>query len=578
MLLGVTAVPVVALGVPRAATASDPSVASAAASAVSVDPPVQLGVFPVQPPCAFWDTFGAPRPPDRVHEGTDIAAAEGQPVVSVAAGKVTKIFLDSPTNRGGNSMKVTTADGTYYFYAHLSAFADGLKAGQSVAVGQVLGYVGHTGNAAGVNHLHFEAHPGGGRAINPYSALRAIDACKKPAVVASSSVTTAPATVAPPTPPAVAPTPAPPTSAAPPTAAPTTAPATSAAGGPVSTAARLSISAPTRVVNTAVGLGKKAKAGARSTFTVTGVNGVPAAATLVMLTVTAWSPGADGHLAVLPCDAQSTGAATLNFHGGATDSATVLVVPENQQVCVESSVSTNLVIDVVGYDGKWSAGVTSIRPTRLVDAAHLTPGSPLVIKASGVGNVPPANGLSITVSTAGAEAPGKVSVYPCDKKQPKVAQVTVGGDDASTGLNSRLAADGTLCIVSNVAVDVTVDATAAWALGGSNKLRAVVPIRAYDSRATGVVAAGQVVKLAIANDELNWSASVASVVITGLDAAKDGTITAWPCGQNQPVTEAVTVAAGRTVSASAFIGLGGGKLCVSPSTAMNIIVDVTGGA
>lgn len=543
------------------------------ATAVDAPAPVALSAFPVQPPCAFWDTFGAPRPPGRVHEGIDIGAAEGKEVYAVADGSITKVYLDSPTNRGGNSFRLTAADGTYYFYGHLSAFAPGLALGTKVTAGQLVGYIGHTGNAGSVNHLHFEVHPGGGAAVNAYAALRAVDRCRRPAVVSTPANTLPPTTVA-----AAAATSAP---AAAPAATTPPAAATTPAAGPgsaTSTPARLSMTAPVRVVNTAGGSGSRAAAGQRTAYTVTGVNSVPATATLLLVNVTASGPGSNGHLAVLPCAAQGSSAATLNFRAGMSDATQALVSPVNGQICIESSVTTNVAIDVVGYDGQLAAGVTSIRPTRLLEQTTLSPGVPLAVKASGVGGVPPANGVSITVTSENAAAAGNVAVYGCDRKRPKIAQVTVGGGPASTGLVARAGGDGTICLVSNVTVDVTVDATAAWAYGGSNKLRAVTAVRAFDSRGSGSVAPGRVVKLTIANDELTWAASVASVVVTGLDAAETGSITAWPCGQQQPGTETVVVSPGRVASASAFVGLGGGQLCLATSTTMNIIVDVTGGA
>jgi murein DD-endopeptidase MepM/ murein hydrolase activator NlpD len=75
----------------------------------------------------------------------------------------------------GNSIRLTIGDGTYFFYAHLDGFAAGLSAGQSVRAGQVIGYLGATGATS--NHLHFEVHPQGGAAVNPYPIVKAVDAC-----------------------------------------------------------------------------------------------------------------------------------------------------------------------------------------------------------------------------------------------------------------------------------------------------------------------------------------------------------------------------------------------------------------
>jgi murein DD-endopeptidase MepM/ murein hydrolase activator NlpD len=97
------------------------------------------------------------------------------------------LFLDRPGSLGGNAVRLTALDGTYFHYAHLSAFADGAVLGATVVAGQVIGYVGSTGSSSSP-HLHFEYHPGGGVATNPYLVIKPLDACKS---------TTPPTTIAP---------------------------------------------------------------------------------------------------------------------------------------------------------------------------------------------------------------------------------------------------------------------------------------------------------------------------------------------------------------------------------------------
>jgi murein DD-endopeptidase MepM/ murein hydrolase activator NlpD len=80
------------------------------------------------------------------------------------------------TGLGGVSLWIRGANGNYYFYCHLLRIASGIKAGARVRGGQTVGWVGDTGDAdPGAYHLHFEIHPGGGAAINPYRILRAAD-------------------------------------------------------------------------------------------------------------------------------------------------------------------------------------------------------------------------------------------------------------------------------------------------------------------------------------------------------------------------------------------------------------------
>jgi len=138
-----------------------------AASPAPAPPPVvaQNGwVCPVAGPTAFGDTWGAARSGGRSHEGVDMMSPRGTPVVAVVAGSVTM----KTNTLGGNAIWLTSVDGAKYYYAHLSAWEGGSR---GVAAGETIGYVGATGNTT-ANHLHFEIHPGGGAAINPYPTVR----------------------------------------------------------------------------------------------------------------------------------------------------------------------------------------------------------------------------------------------------------------------------------------------------------------------------------------------------------------------------------------------------------------------
>jgi peptidoglycan hydrolase-like protein with peptidoglycan-binding domain len=135
-----------------------------------------FSVFPVQGRCAFIDTWHADRGEGRLHEGVDIIAATGKELYAVADGTITRVYTAATASRTGNGYRLTAPDGTYYFYAHLSSFAPGVVLGSVVKAGQLIGYVGATGNAS-VPHLHFEVHPGGGAPVNPYPLVKAIDAC-----------------------------------------------------------------------------------------------------------------------------------------------------------------------------------------------------------------------------------------------------------------------------------------------------------------------------------------------------------------------------------------------------------------
>ena len=98
--------------------------------------------------------------------GVDMLASIGTPVVAPVSGRVTHSF----NSLGGHSYHLNGDDGNFYSGTHLSEYgADG-----QVAAGTVIGYVGDSGNAAGIPHLHFEIHLGGrGNATNPYPTVKA---------------------------------------------------------------------------------------------------------------------------------------------------------------------------------------------------------------------------------------------------------------------------------------------------------------------------------------------------------------------------------------------------------------------
>jgi len=158
-------------------------VASAAGSPAKSVPKL---VFPVVGPVTYSDDFGQPRA-GGTHQGNDILATKKSPAVAVEAGKI-KFWTTSAT--AGCMLYLYGDSGTTYLYIHLNndltmkndnlgkcvagtSYAPGLKDGARVQAGQLIGYVGDSGDANGIHpHLHFEVHPNDGAAVDPYPYLR----------------------------------------------------------------------------------------------------------------------------------------------------------------------------------------------------------------------------------------------------------------------------------------------------------------------------------------------------------------------------------------------------------------------
>lgn len=140
----------------------------------TLPPPVVLDgkTCPMAGPHHFIDSFGAPRSGGRTHQGVDMMADRGIPIVAIESGRIGRL---GNGGLGGITIWFFGDSGDQYYYAHLDDWAEGLAEGQRVEVGDLVGYNGSTGNAPEeYPHLHFEIHPGGGAAINPYPIVAAL--------------------------------------------------------------------------------------------------------------------------------------------------------------------------------------------------------------------------------------------------------------------------------------------------------------------------------------------------------------------------------------------------------------------
>lgn len=138
-----------------------------------------LDVCPVDGRHDFEDSWGWPRSGGRTHQGVDLIAERGTPIVAVRDG----VVEHTQSRLGGRSAWLITDDGTRFYYAHLDEWTGPER---EVEVGDVIGTVGSTGNAGGP-HLHFEIRPDDD-AINPYT--HTVQACGDPTVEAAPAVST----------------------------------------------------------------------------------------------------------------------------------------------------------------------------------------------------------------------------------------------------------------------------------------------------------------------------------------------------------------------------------------------------
>lgn len=176
---GTAVAPPVPAAVPEPAPARGPETRAAAQGPAAAPVAGASLLIPVDGVTAsqLRDTFSDARGENRVHDAIDIMAPTGTPVYAVADGRIVRLF---DSERGGLTIYQFDPTQTWnYYYAHLDRYADGIREDMPVRRGQLIGYVGYSGNASPeAPHLHFAVHRigpegnwWGGEAINPYPLL-----------------------------------------------------------------------------------------------------------------------------------------------------------------------------------------------------------------------------------------------------------------------------------------------------------------------------------------------------------------------------------------------------------------------
>lgn len=437
------------------------SASTSTSSTVASTGPVTIRQFPVQGLCWFTDTWGAPRSGGRRHQGVDIIAKSGKAVYAVDDGTLTKQYLDAPGSLSGNGWRLTRADGTYFFYAHFSAFAPGLKVGSTVKAGQIIGYVGMTGNA-GAPHLHFEVHPGGGAPVNPTTTVKVVDGCQTTTVppqpgtppatsttAAATSTTTAVTTTT--VKPAVT------TTTVQPVVTTTTAPATP----PAATLSKWQFVTPVMALNTA-SVGRKLQAGQPTTVKVAGLNGVSAGTTAVLLRVVAPAAAQAGTLRLHACGAAPSSTPSLRFGPGVLAATVAATSVTGGTFCVTSDVNVDVRMAVIAQTATTGTRQVPITVQRALDTRTGAPvkgGTTVVVSPSKLGQQAATQAVSVTVTISGVTGPGSFGLGACGGT-PWVVALPAGETLTYTAVMRTNAAG--LCLSSSVDAHVVLDVRALW--------------------------------------------------------------------------------------------------------------------
>ena len=534
---------------------------------------VTIKQFPVQGTCWFTDTYGAPRSGGRSHQGVDIIAASGKNLYAVDDGTLTKQYINATGSLAGNGWRLARADGTYFFYAHLSAFAPGLVVGSKVKAGQIIGYVGATGNA-GAPHLHFEVHPGGGAAINPTSTVKRVDGCSTSAVPAQPvAASTTPTTVAATTPTTVAtttPTTAPPTTAPATTAPATTAPATtkppvSVPTVPGAPASLWQFIAPVKALDTG---GAKLSARTTRRVAVAGLSGVPAGTTGVMVRLSVRNVSVAGYLQVFACDTGVPSTSTLNYNPGRLSATMTMVRVSAGEVCLMASSAVDVRLDVVAVLATTGVGPQAIVTKRALDTRSTTPIPAGGTRSASIGAMGvPAGSKAVTVmvTVLGPTTAGSIGVGPCGGT-PWILPFGAGANQVFSGVIRSN--DSGLCVSTTEQVHVVLDVTAAWI--GTSPLPPVPPRRLYDSRSTSPIApSGKYMAMAVPA-----GATQAQLTIAMVGGSANAALLVWNCADKPPTAAAAYTPAYTNNAVTMTLKVTGNALCLSSTANVHVFIDL----
>jgi uncharacterized protein YkwD len=315
---------------------------------------------------------------------------------------------------------------------------------------------------------------------------------------------------------------------------------------------------------------------------------VPTGATAASANFTVTRPVGDGFLTVWNCEGPAPLTSTVNFRAGETvPNAGSIALDPSGNWCVQSNVDTDLIIDVSGYYGLSApARFTPMVPTRLLDTRAdadglLAAGSVTEVTVGGANGIPGGvQAIALNVTSDRVADAGFVTVYPCDGPRPSASNLNpVAGAGARSNLViSPVSASGTVCLFTQRALELVVDATGWFGVDSTAKFAASTPFRLLDTRDGVGLAGGEIRRVKVAGAaDVPFGASGVSLNLTVSQAASPGFVTAFPCDVARPLASTVNHGIGDTVPNGAQLSLSvNGEICLYANTPVQVVLDVNG--
>jgi hypothetical protein len=199
-----------------------------------------------------------------------------------------------------------------------------------------------------------------------------------------------------------------------------------------------------------------------------------------------------------------------------------------------------------------------------------------VVVAGRAGIPGQAGAVSLQVTITNPHRAGFATAYPCGTQRPTASNINFPpGESRSNLVLVPVGAAGKVCVYTHAPADVVVDVFGSFPSNGG--WRTISPHRLRDTRSTGQVGAGQVVRVPVAgHGGVHGSATSASLSLTAVNARTPGYLTAFPCGEPVPTTSNLNYGAGAASANLSLVRLGGGEVCIYSHATTDVIVDVTG--
>jgi hypothetical protein len=315
---------------------------------------------------------------------------------------------------------------------------------------------------------------------------------------------------------------------------------------------------------------------AGSTVAIPVRSAIPAGSPVAVVNVTATRAAEAGFLTVYECDQPLPNASNLNYLSGENRARAALAyapVSADGQVCVYSSATTDLIVDVSGYTPDGGSYVPR-NPVRLADTREA---SPLAANAT-LRVAPPAESsgfrsgeaLAISVTSVNAAAPGFLTAYSCDDGLPAISTLNYTTGTSMAIANLTIVGNGDICVTTSAQTDVLVDLQ-----GHFTETVALDKARLLDTRTGAKPAAGSTTQFDPTNIAAFADSPMAAVNVTATRATEGGFLTVWNCADPLPNASVLNYDAGDTFAIANLAMLKTtSPICVYTSAPTDIILDL----